>query len=68
MAFAFGRPSGELTPRADHPTLRGIVMAEGNHMFSARVPCRTSTRMLIGAAASAVAAQEDADRAARVEV
>jgi uncharacterized protein GlcG (DUF336 family) len=30
---AFGRPSGELTPRADHPTLRGIVMAEGNHMF-----------------------------------
>ena len=30
---AFGRPSGDLTPRADHPTLRGIVMAEGNHMF-----------------------------------
>lgn len=30
---AFGRPSGELTPRADHPTLRGIAMAEGNHMF-----------------------------------
>jgi len=30
---AFGRPSGDLTPRADHPTLRGIMMAEGNHMF-----------------------------------
>ena len=30
---AFGRPSGELTPRADHPTLRGIAAAEGNHMF-----------------------------------
>ena len=30
---AFGRPSGDLTPRADHPTLRGIAMAEGNHMF-----------------------------------
>jgi glc operon protein GlcG len=30
---AFGRPSGELTPRADHPTLRGIAAAEGNHIF-----------------------------------
>ncbi len=30
---AFGRPSGNLTPRADHPTLRGIAAAEGNHMF-----------------------------------
>ncbi len=30
---AFGRPSGELTERADHPTLRGIVAAEGGHMF-----------------------------------
>jgi len=28
---AFGRPSGELTERADHPTLRGIVAAEGGH-------------------------------------
>jgi glc operon protein GlcG len=24
---AFGRPSGDLTPRADHPTLRGIAAA-----------------------------------------
>jgi uncharacterized protein GlcG (DUF336 family) len=30
---AFGRPSGQLTERADHPTLRGIVSAEGGHMF-----------------------------------
>jgi uncharacterized protein GlcG (DUF336 family) len=30
---AFGRPSGQLTERADHPTLRGIVAAEGGHMF-----------------------------------
>ena len=30
---AFGRPSGDLTERADHPTLRGIVAAEGDHMF-----------------------------------
>ena len=30
---AFGRPSGQLTERADHPTLRGIVLAEGQHMM-----------------------------------
>ncbi|PON16111.1 heme-binding protein [Candidatus Entotheonella serta] len=28
---AFGRPSGDLTERADHPTFRGIVAAEGGH-------------------------------------
>ena len=30
---AFGRPSGELTERADHPTFRGIHAAEGSHMI-----------------------------------
>ena len=30
---AFGRPSGDMTARADHPTLRGIVAAEGDHMM-----------------------------------
>ena len=30
---AFGRPSGDLTERAIHPTLRGIVAAEGDHMM-----------------------------------
>lgn len=30
---AFARPSGDLTERADHPTLRGIVAAEGGHMM-----------------------------------
>jgi glc operon protein GlcG len=30
---AFGRPSGQLTERAEHPTLRGIAAAEGGHMF-----------------------------------
>ncbi len=30
---AFGRPSGDLTERADHPTFRGIVAAEGGHIF-----------------------------------
>ena len=30
---AFGRPSGDLTERANHPTLRGIVATEGDHMM-----------------------------------
>ncbi|HTI82510.1 MAG TPA: heme-binding protein [Acetobacteraceae bacterium] len=30
---AFGRPSSELTDRADHPTPRGIAAAEGGHMI-----------------------------------
>ena len=33
---AFGRPSGDLTERADHPTFRGIVAAEGGHMILGR--------------------------------
>ena len=32
-ATAFGQPSGNLTERADHPTFRGIVAAEGGHIF-----------------------------------
>jgi glc operon protein GlcG len=32
-AAAFGRASGELTARADHPTPRGIAAAEGGHMI-----------------------------------
>lgn len=30
---SFGRPSGDLTERADHPTFRGIVAAEGGHII-----------------------------------
>ncbi len=30
---AFGRPSGEMAARADQPTPRGIVAAEGGHMI-----------------------------------
>jgi glc operon protein GlcG len=30
---AFARPSGVLTERADHPTMRGIAAAEGGHMI-----------------------------------
>ncbi len=30
---AFGRPSGDLTERADHPTFRGIAAADGGRMI-----------------------------------
>ena len=30
---AFGRPSGELSERANHPTPAGIAAAEGGHMI-----------------------------------
>jgi glc operon protein GlcG len=30
---AFGRPSGEMTERADQPTPRGVAQAEGGHMI-----------------------------------
>ncbi len=30
---SFGMPSGDLTERADHPTVRGIAAAEGGHMI-----------------------------------
>src|SRR5580658_9883647 len=30
---AFGRPSGEMAERADQPTPRGVVAAEGGHMI-----------------------------------
>jgi glc operon protein GlcG len=30
---AFGRPSGEMSARADQPTPRGIAAAEGDHMI-----------------------------------
>jgi len=33
---SFGRASGDLTERADHPTFRGIVAAEGGHMILGR--------------------------------
>ncbi len=32
-AAAFGRPSGELTERAEQPTPKGIAAAEGGHMI-----------------------------------
>jgi glc operon protein GlcG len=33
---AFNRPSGELQERADNPTIRGIIAAEGGHIIPGR--------------------------------
>ena len=33
---AFGRPSGDVTERADHPTFRGIAAADGGRLIYGR--------------------------------
>jgi glc operon protein GlcG len=60
---AFGRPSGELTERADHPTLRGIVAAEGGHMFLGQgaVPILRDGEVVGACGVGGGTAQEDED-------
>jgi glc operon protein GlcG len=60
---AFGRPSGDLTPRAEHPTLRGIMMAEGNHMFYGQgaVPIFRNGALVGACGVGGGTAQEDED-------
>lgn len=60
---AFGRPSGDLTPRAEHPTLRGIAMAEGNHMFYGQgaVPIFRGGVLIGACGVGGGTAQEDED-------
>jgi uncharacterized protein GlcG (DUF336 family) len=66
---AFGRPSGDLTPRADHPTLRGIAAAEGDHMFHGQgaVPIFCQGVVIGACSVGGGTAQEDED-CARAEV
>ena len=45
-AAGFGRPSGELQPRADAPIIRGIIAAEGGHM----IPSLGAVRVVRGGA------------------
>ena len=33
VSACFGKPSGDLAARAEHPTFRGIAAAEGGHMI-----------------------------------
>ena len=60
---AFGRPSGDLTERANHPTLRGIAEAEGNHMFYGQgaVPIFRDGVLLGACGVGGGTAQEDED-------
>lgn len=60
---AFGRPSGEFTARADHPTLRGIAVAEGSHMFYGQgaVPIWRGGVLIGACGVGGGTAQEDED-------
>ena len=60
---AFGRPSGDLTARADHPTLRGIAMTEGNHMYYGQgaVPIFRGGVLIGACGVGGGTAQEDED-------
>lgn len=63
---AFGRASGELTARADHPTPRGIAAAEGGHMIMGQgaVPILRDGIVVGACGVGGGTAQEDEDCAA----
>jgi len=60
---AFGRPSGDLTERANHPTLVGIAAAEGNHMYFGQgaVPILRDGNVVGAIGVGGGTAQEDED-------
>lgn len=60
---SFGRPSGELTERADHPTFRGIVAAEGGHMIMGQgaVPVLRDGQVIGACGVGGGSAQKDED-------
>ncbi len=60
---AFGRASGLLTERAEHPTLSGIAAAEGGHMFFGQgaVPIVRDGVVLGACGVGGGTAQEDED-------
>ena len=60
---AFGRASGLLTERADHPTLRGIAAAEGGPMFYGQgaVPILRNGVVIGACGVGGGTAQEDED-------
>jgi len=60
---AFGRPSGDLTERANTPTLRGIVAAEGDHMMLGQgaVPILRDGVVMGACGVGGGTAQEDED-------
>ena len=60
---AFGRPSGDLTERADHPTFRGIVAADGGHMILGRggVPIMRDGQVIGACGVGGGTGEEDED-------
>lgn len=60
---AFGQPSGKLTERADHPTFRGIVAAEGGHIFLGQggVPIIRDGAVIGGCGVGGGTGQQDED-------
>lgn len=62
----FGRPSGDLTARADHPTPRGIQAASGGAMIMGQgaVPLRRDGVVVGACGVGGGTAQEDEDCAA----
>jgi glc operon protein GlcG len=60
---AFGQPSGNLTERANHPTLRGIVAAEGDHMMLGQggLPISRDGAVIGAVGVGGGTAQEDED-------
>jgi uncharacterized protein GlcG (DUF336 family) len=62
-SVAFGQPSGKLTERADHPTFRGIVAAEGGHIFLGQggVPIIRDGAVIGGCGVGGGTGQQDED-------
>jgi glc operon protein GlcG len=60
---AFGTPSGNLTERADHPTFKGIVAAEGNHIFLGQggVPIKKNGTVIGACGVGGGTGQQDED-------
>jgi glc operon protein GlcG len=63
---AFGRASGDMTARADHPTPRGIAAAEGGHMIMGQgaVPIFRNGTLIGACGVGGGTSQEDEDCAA----
>ena len=64
MASAsFGRPSGDLQPRADSSIIRGIVTAEGGHMIVSQgaVPILRNGVLEVACGVGGGTSQEDED-------
>ena len=60
---AFGRPSGDLTERADHPTFRGIAAADGGRLIYGQgaVPILRNGRVIGACGVGGGTGQEDED-------